>query len=391
MNYRWLNSQLSLASVLSLALAGCSGSGTSRPSDVSPATGDGDGDGDGHGDGDASSDAGDAPPDDQPGDGDGDATGLDSGTVARGDGGAVVDPAGDGGSSGPLDAGNGDGDGDGERDSGVIEPPPPPAKACNGHPELCTRRFDEVIYPCTHNAHSAEAYGFSALNRNQKSGFDKQLADGILVDVYDKSGDHMFCHNPDLCFLGSLGHKEGLDIIKTFLDQNPREVLTLIYENGMSGDAIAEDMEAVGLDDLAYRHNAAQGWPTLGEMIDIDQRLVVTIQDGSSSRNWVKNVWDVAWDTPYTFFASSDFSCNQNRGSRDNALFLLNHWLNSKVPILNIETPDEGKADQANAFDMLYGRATRCRQESGKLPNFVAVDFYDHGDLFAVVKRLNGF
>jgi hypothetical protein len=369
---------------------------------MSPSTGDGDGDSTGDGDGDVSDDAGATPPDEHPpagdgdgdgnGDGDGDASGLDSGIVAQpGDGGDEPQPGHDASTPPRVDAG----DGDSSADSGVIEPPPPPPPApCNGHPELCARRFDEVIYPCTHNAHSAEAYGFSTLNRNQKSGFDKQLADGIrcmLVDVYDKSGEHMFCHNPDLCFLGSLGHKEGLDIIKTFLDEHPREVLTLIYENGMSGNAIAEDMQAVGIDDVAYHFTGATTWPTLGEMIDANQRLVVTIQDGGSDHDFVRNVWDVAWDTPYTFFAASEFSCDQNRGSRNNPLFLLNHWLNSKIPILNIEKPDESKADEANAYEMLYGRATGCWSDTNRMPNFVAVDFYEHGDLFRVVDRLNGF
>ena len=29
--------------------------------------------------------------------------------------------------------------------------------------------------------------------------------------------------------------------------------------------------------------------------------------------------------------------------------------------------------------------------EAGQLPNFIAVDFYEQGDLFAVVDALNGF
>jgi hypothetical protein len=344
--------------------------------DMSPSTGDDDG-------GPASDDA------QAPG---GSMAGPDGGHQ-RSDGGPASAIDGGDGTNGSGTSGEPDGGHDEEpRDSGVIEPPPPP-NGCNGHVELCDRRFDQVVYPCTHNAHSAKDYGFSELNRNQNNGFDKQLADGIrcmLVDVYDKNGEHMFCHNPDLCFLGSLGHKDGLEVIKTFLEDHPREVLTLIYENGMSGNAIADDMAAVGIDELAY-HFAEGPWPTLGEMIDTNQRLVVTIQDGGSDHDWVRNVWDLTWDTPYTYFATTEFSCDLNRGSRDNSLFLLNHWLESKIPLVDIEKPDESKANEANAYDMLYGRASGCWQQTGKMPNFVAVDFYDHGSLFPVVERLNGF
>ena len=35
-------------------------------------------------------------------------------------------------------------------------------------------------------------------------------------------------------------------------------------------------------------------------------------------------------------------------------------------------------------------RAQRCQQESGRLPNFVTVDFYSIGDVFEVVDALNG-
>ena len=43
-------------------------------------------------------------------------------------------------------------------------------------------------------------------------------------------------------------------------------------------------------------------------------------------------------------------------------------------------------------YDPLFlDRALECEEEGNALPNFVAVDFYDIGDLFAVVDVLNGF
>jgi len=43
-----------------------------------------------------------------------------------------------------------------------------------------------------------------------------------------------------------------------------------------------------------------------------------------------------------------------------------------------------------NAYDFLLHRAEACAHERSHLPNIVAVDFYRTGDLFAVVKHLNG-
>ena len=40
-------------------------------------------------------------------------------------------------------------------------------------------------------------------------------------------------------------------------------------------------------------------------------------------------------------------------------------------------------------YSVLLPRAEECQEERGLLPNFVAVDFYDRGDLFGVVQTLN--
>jgi hypothetical protein len=32
----------------------------------------------------------------------------------------------------------------------------------------------------------------------------------------------------------------------------------------------------------------------------------------------------------------------------------------------------------------------RCRQERGRIPNYVAVNFFDEGDVFRAVDQLNG-
>jgi hypothetical protein len=48
-------------------------------------------------------------------------------------------------------------------------------------------------------------------------------------------------------------------------------------------------------------------------------------------------------------------------------------------------------ARRINAYDMMWPYVERRRKERGRLPNDVAVDFYDQGDVFRVVDRLNGF
>ena len=258
--------------------------------------------------------------------------------------------------------------------------------ACNGHPELCERAYDAVSFPCTHNAHSAQEYGYPVVNANQVSGLAKQLDDGIrcmLMDVYDNGGEHALCHVD--CGLASTPFAEGLSILKTFLDAHPREVLTIIFEDHLAVNGIVADFASTGLDQYVYTHEAGKPWPTLREMIDAGTRLVVTAEQGAPPPAWFHHVWDLAWDTPYTFASADAFTCALNRGAREKPLFLLNHWV-QKGGIL----PNEDGAKTVNTVDVLHGRAQQCWDEANDQPNFIAVDFYEHGDLFRVVDALNG-
>lgn len=256
--------------------------------------------------------------------------------------------------------------------------------ACNGHPQLCARRYDEVVFPGTHNSFSARDAGFSQLNANHRRVLATQLAEGVrvlLLDVTTDAGETVLCHGP--CSLGRIPHADALADIKAFLDAEPREVLTIIYQDDISPAELAADIADAGLDPYVYTHAGA--FPTLGEMIDAGARLVVTLENGGPPPAWAHHVWDIAWDTPYTFHSQNEFTCALGRGAKDNPLFLINHWISNQLDL-----PSEPDAAVVNVYDVLHARAVQCMQETGDLPNFIAVDFYEQGDLFAVVAALNG-
>ena len=93
-------------------------------------------------------------------------------------------------------------------------------------------------------------------------------------------------------------------------------------------------------------------------------------------------------ETPYTFHSAEELaggpSCAQNRGGGRKPLFQLNHWV-EKLP----RSPST--AAKVNDFDFLVDRARRCEKvRDGALPNIVAVDYYDNGDVGTVTQVLNG-
>ncbi len=267
-------------------------------------------------------------------------------------------------------------------DTTVVDAGIDPPMRCNGYPELCDRRLDEVVFPTTHNAMSNSDEGWIA--PNQQHGIKRQLEDGVrgmLIDTHAYMGKTYLCHSS--CLLGNRSLVLALGDMKTFLEANPHEVLTLIIENHVSASETETAFVASGLAALTYVHPAGAAWPTLRTMIASGRRVVVGSETDHPPPAWYHDFYSLAWDTPYSFKSPSEFSCRENRGKRANALFLLNHWLENPLP-------DENLSRMANARDVLLNRARQCQMESGKLPNFVAVSHYAVGDLFAVVRELNG-
>ncbi len=284
---------------------------------------------------------------------------------------------------------------DGERV--VVEIEPVIVNGCNGHHELCERSFDEARYATTHNAMSSAADGWTGPNQNLD--VLAQLEAGVralMLDTY-RAGDLNGIGNPQVpgvdpdtpylchafCALGSQPLVEGLAEIRSFIDDNPGAVVTLIIESYLDHDLTAGAFDAAGLAPYAYVRSGG-AWPTLGEMIDAGTRLVV-LQDVAVDPTypWLMNVWEHSFETHFSNSVPSDFSCVDNRGVPTNDLFILNHFLTNVFG-----SPD--LADQVNHNPLLLDRIGECEDFHSTLANFVTVDFIDIGDTLATVAVLNG-
>lgn len=256
--------------------------------------------------------------------------------------------------------------------------------ACNGHRELCDRPFDQVAFAGSHNAMSNQDDGW--ILPNQIHDMRTQLEEGVrvfLIDTHDFEGSTWLCH--EFCQLGKIPLVDALTIFRDFMDAHPNEVLAFVIENGISNDETEAAFVASGLVKYVYvQPPGSHVWPTLREMIQAGTRLLVMAETGHPPPDWYQYAYDLSWDTPYAFVTEADFSCALNRGNTDNDLFQINHWLSNPLSV-----PANGEL--VNQFDVLWARVDGCRKETGRLPNFVAVDYVDIGDLFRVVDRLNGF
>jgi hypothetical protein len=304
---------------------------------------------------------------------------------------------------------------------------------CNGHAALCDRRVDQVAFLATHNAMATPdepGWLFAA----QDAGISHQLDDGVralmidtqygigtargvatqvgsenttraklvaelgqrFVAAAERVGRRIgrnppgkrqvfLCHT--LCEVGATRAVDALRDVHRFLVRNPEEVVVLSVQDETSAADTAAAIRASGLVDEVYLGDARRPWPTLRELIDRDERVIVLVENHAGGAPWIHHQPDVMQETPYLFRSvealEAPASCEPNRGGTAGSLLLVNHW---------VDTPPAARvtiARRVNAHAFLASRVARCRETRRMLPNLIAVDFYRQGDAAQVVDELN--
>ena len=175
-----------------------------------------------------------------------------------------------------------------------------------------------------------------------------------------------------------------LEGVRDFLVENPGEVLVFVIEDYVTPADVAAAFSESGLERFVYRGGVTPPFPTLREMIDSDQRLVVFGENDATGVPWYHPAFETIQETPYTFHTPEEFSCRPNRGGTSGPLFQINHWIETTP------TPKPSNAAIVNAHDFLLARARQCQKERGRLPNILAVDFAMTGDVVGVAAEMNG-
>jgi hypothetical protein len=169
-------------------------------------------------------------------------------------------------------------------------------------------------------------------------------------------------------------------------------VIVINQDEGVAPADIEHAFDQAGLLDLVYRGSFGP-FPTLREMIDSGQRLVVMAENEADDIAWYPLAYHNALqETPFTFKRAAELtdpakladSCRPNRGTATAPLFLVNNWIDT-TPV-----PRKSEAAVVNAYSALLRRAETCERIRHRVPNLVAVDFYRQGDVVGVVRALNG-
>ncbi|KAJ2637217.1 hypothetical protein GGF40_002513 [Coemansia sp. RSA 1286] len=322
---------------------------------------------------------------------------------------------------GSVDAASSNADGLGRRAS---------AMKCNGYSELCDRKYDKVAYVTTHNSFATG----DNIAANQNKEIQQQLDDGVralMLDIHDPSSTSFsrkrsgpqdghedivdspgynndtsalvkrdgpvptLCHS--VCMLLNKGPiVDQLKHVKTFLDENPYEVVTVFIENAskFTDEEMAAPFQDAGLVDYAHAPNATYDegyqWPTLGEMISKNKRLVVlasTVTD-TETYPWLLYDRNYAVQTSYSVKAGQAFDCNPI--SKVRSLLIMNHFVSVEetTGLLSFDKPDYASSLKVNNLQSFIDQASLCGKD-GHFPNYVTVDFFDAGDVLLAVANIN--
>ncbi len=311
-------------------------------------------------------------------------------------------------------------------------------ETCNGHVELCSRRYSNVSMVGAHNSPFTFTRNLAA---NQALPVTQQLDDGVRfvqaqIQWPAHGSEPHFCHTScDLLDAGPI--TDWLGEVRQWVDAHPRDVVTVLLGNGnySTPDRYAPHIEAAGLLRYAYVPEtpamAPDDWPTLGAMLARGQRVVLLLdyKADPAAFPWLLDEFAYLWETPMdpvvqviddgggasrgngrdgsskTVVPASTLPCTAQRppgladGDARSRLYLMNHNVNVELSLLGFSllVPAVSLSNQTNAAtgtNSLGAAADACVAAWGRPPLVLNVDYYNKGSppgsVFEVAARLNG-
>jgi len=283
--------------------------------------------------------------------------------------------------------------------SSGIEEPLLEGVECNGQVDLCSRSYDDVTFPETHNAFATHEDGIMYPASNHQTGLFSQWNAGVrafMIDTHyenlndESQGNVRLCHGDDdrgtsPCIYGGIDAVSWLSSLAALMEDAPNDVVTLLVENYVQPEHLAAVFLESGLTEHAFVHELNSPWPTLEQMIALERPLVVFWEQSADlNYPWIHDFLTHSWTTNFAEENPEDMNCDPLRGDPKQSVYHMNNWLSGP---LGLSDPTRG--DEANNPDFLVDRAKECWQQHGKRPTFVAVDWWEDGDVVEAVQTIN--
>jgi hypothetical protein len=156
-------------------------------------------------------------------------------------------------------------------------------RICNGLASNCNQPANAIMYASLHNAMATRDDGFFiAINHDNRleEALDAGFR-GFMLDSCNCGGDTELCHGE--CLFGTRNPGQVFVNMVSFLKANPNEVLVLEFQ--IEDDTLFSLWESASAEFKAflYAHpNRNTAWPTLGELIDLEQRIIFFQHNGGN-------------------------------------------------------------------------------------------------------------
>ncbi|SCO77842.1 uncharacterized protein FRV6_02054 [Fusarium oxysporum] len=268
--------------------------------------------------------------------------------------------------------------------------------ACNGHDELCRRKYSDITFIGTHNS----AIVGKLPVHNQYISVAEQLDLGVRflqAQTQDKDGDIQMCHTH--CWELDAGPlQDCLEEISEWVGKNPDEVVTIFLTNidALPIEKFDEAFSSAGLKDLVFRPKmklSRDEWPTLQKLLEDRTRLVVFMDYNMDEGrvDYILDEFDYFWETPFGESNSSFPTCEVDRpekGDPTQLMGIMNHMLNHDV--LGIVIPNQADAKKTNSEYSIQKQIDLCEDNWGRRPNVVLLDWVNVGEAMDAQISLNG-
>lgn len=191
--------------------------------------------------------------------------------------------------------------------------------------------------------------------------------------------------------LGERVPSEVLTNTVQFLQGYPSEVVVFLFEASTEKGPILwndlgdEIMKVDGFSDMIYVHTYGAAWPTMGDLVKNNTRIIIFYMNGGSCTNDVcpsgfHYFYNYADETQFESASLNDlqnyaYSCEITRGPADDAPIPATFFA-----VNNFVTPPDVEASKiANSKEFMTSRMTECANLNNARPNFVYLDFWSEG------------
>lgn len=286
----------------------------------------------------------------------------------------------------------------------LIHLPSQAKTGCNGHPDLCTRKYSNITQIGTHGSPFSGILPMANQNVDIKTQLDSGIRFLQAQTHHNAFGTLSLCHTS--CMINNAGSLQNyLKVVKDWLDAHPLEIVTLLLTNGDRKNISEFDhaFTASGIKPYAYVpkntgdwkiDDSINSWPTLGEMIASGKRLVAFVgYETSPLYPHILSEFLFFWETPFDSTDPAFSQCTIQRivAATNPQMYIINHFLDTQI--FQMTVPNRKAASHTNAAagaGSIGAHVQLCKELHGNLPAVILVDYFDRGEIFKVQSLLNG-